>query len=94
MILGRLARSALHTGKAGVYDSGKTTRSAESLDAWCMSEMPFCVVFWAENLMGENVTCGCENTRSHYGMFEEMPDKKKIRRWSADGCNVPSKRLH
>jgi len=44
---------APQTGKAGMCDSGKTTRSAEFLAACLMREMHFWVIFWADSMIGE-----------------------------------------
>jgi hypothetical protein len=40
-------------GKAGIYDSGDTTRLAEERDAWRIREMHLLVVWRAERKMGE-----------------------------------------
>lgn len=48
------ARRELQYGKAGMKDSGKTTRSADpSFEAREMREMHFLVVSWAERKTGE-----------------------------------------
>lgn len=40
-------------GKAGIYDSGHTTRLAEEWDAWWIREMHLLVVGRAERKTGE-----------------------------------------